>query len=227
MTPLDEVIPPEIRNDRLAATLRRIASEPEVRTILEEGSSSGDGSTDAFVRGALENPNGPPELHCIELSPARFRRLKKRHGDRPFVHCHNVSAVRSGRLMDMETIREFCSGVRPWLRRRSVQRYAQWLADDLRHAGDDERDVDGILRIKERFGRRRFGAVLLDGSEFAGPSVLDDVYGSLYLILDDIRALKNHGNHRRLRRDPRYTLVERSWWLRNGYAVFRRTAAAS
>ena len=84
---------------------------------------------------------------------------------------------------------------------------------------------DGIREISWRHGIDRFDAVLIDGSEFTGPAILEDVHGSPYLILDDIRALKNHDNYVRLRRDPAYEMVERSWLLRNGYAVFRRRAA--
>lgn len=222
MASLDRLIPPEIRDDALADVLRRIAANPEVRTILEEGSSSGSGSTDALVRGALENPGGPPDLHCLELSTPRFRELVDRHGHRGFVHCHNVSAVRSARFLGPDEIRGFCAGFRPWLRRRSPGRYMEWLRQDRDYAVASGADGDGIRALKDRLGLEAFDAALLDGSEFAGRAVLEDLEGTGLLVLDDIRSLKNHGNYRRLRRDPDYALVERSWFLRNGYAVFRR-----
>lgn len=220
---LDHPIEPEIRGDRLAAAIRRIAALPEVRTILEVGSSSGDGSTDAFVAGALENPAGPPMLHCMELSRTRFERLVARHGARDFVRCHRASSVRVERFATPEEIAAFCRGFKPWLRRRSPARYLQWLEENRRYVQDSGADLDGIREIRRTFGIDRFDAVLIDGSEFTGRAILEDVYGADWILLDDFRALKNHGNYVRLRRDPAYRMMERSWWLRNGYAVFRRT----
>lgn len=219
---LDRAIPPEIKDDRLARALRRLAAAPGVRTVLEVGSSSGDGSTDAFVAGALENPEGPPELHCLELSRTRFERLVARHGHRDFVRCHNVSSVRVERFLGPEEIRRFCRGIKPWLRRRTAGRYLEWLEQDRRYALEEGTDADGIRDIVAEHGIDAFGAVLIDGSEFTGPAILEDVYGARYLALDDIRGLKNHGNYKRLKKDDGYEMVERSWWLRNGYAIFER-----
>ncbi len=219
---LDRPIAPEIANDRLAEAIRRVAALPHVRTMLEVGSSSGEGSTDAFVAGALENPAGPPTLHCVELSRERFSLLEARHGRRAFVHCHRVSSVGLDRFATNDDIDRFCSGFRPWLRRRSRQTYRQWLAEDRDYVTASGAGTDGVRDIMECYGIDRFDAVLIDGSEFTGAALLDDLYGARWLILDDIRALKNHANYIRLRRDPGYELVERSWMLRNGYAVFRR-----
>ena len=140
----------------------------------------------------------------------------ERHGHRDFVHCHNVSAVASDRFLGPAHIRRFCAGFKPWLRRRSVGRYLQWLEEDRGYAKSSGADRNGIREVKKRLGVETFDAALLDGSEFAGPAVLDDLYGTGLLILDDIRSLKNHANYERLKADPRYTLLERSWWLRNG-----------
>jgi hypothetical protein len=47
---LDSIIPPEIINDRLYSAIPNLARSAEIDTVLEIGSSSGVGSTDAFVR---------------------------------------------------------------------------------------------------------------------------------------------------------------------------------
>lgn len=220
---LDQPIAPEIRDDALAAAIRRVAALPEVRTMLEVGSSTGEGSTDAFVAGAMENPAGPPQLHCLELSRGRFARLQQRHGNRDFVHCHRTSSIRLDRFAGVEEITDFCAGFKPWLRRRSKARYMEWLEEDRRYAKESGVDTDGIRDVAERFAIDPFDAVLIDGSEFTGGAVLDDVYGATWILLDDVRAMKNYGTYVRLRKDPAYRMTERSWWLRNGFAVFRKT----
>jgi len=68
---LDRLIAPEIRRDRFARAIETIAATEGVRHILEIGASAGEGSTEAWVRGALRNPHRPT-LHCIEVSIPRF-----------------------------------------------------------------------------------------------------------------------------------------------------------
>jgi hypothetical protein len=218
---MDQLIPPEIQGDDFATLIEEIAATPGVRVILEDGASSGEGSTDAFVSGALRNPE-TPLLHCFEASAVRFDLLRERHGHRPFVHCHNCSSVSSSRFASEPEIADFCRGFRPWLKRRSEKRYLEWRARDLAYIASSALDQDGVRRVREEFAPDGFDAVLIDGSEFTGRAVLEDVYGARFLLLDDIRGFKNYGNYRRLRRDPAYELMERSWRTRNGFAVFRR-----
>ncbi|PMB30600.1 hypothetical protein CEN43_16495 [Fischerella thermalis BR2B] len=47
---LNRLIPPEIKNDEFYAILQRITREENIKTVLEIGSSSGEGSTEAFVK---------------------------------------------------------------------------------------------------------------------------------------------------------------------------------
>src|SRR5690348_12520115 len=89
---LDDLIPAEITDDAFALLIEDVASTAGVHEILEIGSSTGEGSTAAWVRGALRNPV-LPRLHCIEVSVERHAALVKRWSDHPFVHCHNVSSV--------------------------------------------------------------------------------------------------------------------------------------
>ncbi|MBW4431333.1 MAG: hypothetical protein KME28_06295 [Pelatocladus maniniholoensis HA4357-MV3] len=42
---LNRLIPPEIKNDEFYATIQIIAREEDIKTVLEIGSSSGEGST--------------------------------------------------------------------------------------------------------------------------------------------------------------------------------------
>src|SRR3990167_6712350 len=75
---LDNIIPPEIKNDSFYYAIYRLAKTEAISTILEIGSSSGDGSTEAFVLGLTEN-SFKPTLFCMEISMPRFTALKKRY----------------------------------------------------------------------------------------------------------------------------------------------------
>ncbi len=219
---LDRIIPAEIRRDRFSRTIEAVGATPGVRHILVIGASGGDGSTEAWARGALRNPVCP-ELYCIEVSVPRFHALVERWKDRPFVHPYNVSSVPLERFATEDEVTAFYRTVRSKLRNVRLEKVLGWLRQDLAYVREHDLSVDGIARIRADAGVERFDAVLIDGSEFTGKPELDAVYGARFLLLDDIRSFKNWENYHRLRADPAYRLVKKSRWLRNGFAVFERT----
>ena len=223
---LDAVIPAEIIHDRFYRWIARIAASPGVRTILEIGSASGTGSTQAFVDGALRNPVRPT-LHCLEISRPRYAALCGRYADRDFVRCYNMSSVPAESFPTAADIDAFRRRV--WTRFRFIRRrtVVGWLEQDLEYLRRHELSAHGIRRIREAAGITHFDAVLIDGSEFTGRAELAEVYGARFLLLDDIRTYKNYGNYHSLRRDPEYRLIARARWLRNGFAVFERRPATT
>ena len=222
---LDRLIPPEIRDDRLYRWIARIAATPGVRHILEIGSSSGAGSTEAFVSGALRNAVRP-HVHCLEISRARFRALVDRYREHDFVHCYNRSSVPLELFPDAADIDAFRR--RTWSRFRFIPRATvlQWLRQDTDYMREHGLSEHGIRHIRTLHGIACFDAVLIDGSEFSGPADLEEVYGARFIVLDDIRTYKNGDNYRRLLRDPEYARVAHSRWLRNGFAIFERRTPA-
>lgn len=219
---LDRLIPPEIRDDRLYHWIARIAAMPGVQHVIEIGASSGAGSTEAFVSGALRN-TVRPRVHCLEISRTRFRALVERYRDYDFVHCYNCSSVPLELLADAADIDEFRR--RTWSRFRLIRRATvlEWLRQDIDYMQRHGLSGHGIRHVRALHGIAHFDAALIDGSEFSGPADLNEVYGARFLLLDDIRTYKNGDNYRRLLRDPAYALIDSSRWLRNGFAIFERT----
>ena len=220
---LDSLIPPEIQGDPLAREIEEIAARPDVREILEIGSSAGDGSTAAWVRGALGR-NRRPRLYCVEVSRERHAVLADRWKDLPFVHCHNVSSVPAERLATAEEVERFYHDVPSRLREFELATVLGWLRQDIDYLTDRALSVPGIAQIKERYGIDTFDAVLIDGSEFAGKAELEDVYGARFIVLDDTETFKNWENSRRLEADPAYRRICADPRLRNGFAVFERVS---
>ena len=73
---LDLLISPEIKHDLFYRTIEAIGRYAPVRHVLEIGSSSGEGSTEAWVRGMRENVLRP-RLYCLEVSRVRFEALSR------------------------------------------------------------------------------------------------------------------------------------------------------
>lgn len=218
---LDSLIPPEIAGDAFAHTIEEIASIPDVREILEIGSSSGEGSTAAWVRGALRNPHRP-RLHCIEVSRERHAALVERWRDQDFVHCHHVSSIPVERLASAAEVERFYREVPSRLHEFELTTVLGWLQNEVEYLCDHGLSSPGIDLIRERYGVETFDAVLIDGSEFAGRAELEEVYGARYLLLDDTETFKNWHGSRRLRVDPNYRVIRADPHVRNGFAVFER-----
>ena len=220
---LDRLIPPEITGDEFSQAIVEIASTPGVREILEIGSSSGAGSTEAWVLGALANSE-VPRLHCIEVSTVRSAALCERWRDYPFVNCYNVSSVPLERFSSAAEVAQFHCEVGSNLNHYTLETVLNWLRQDVDYVREHGLSRHGIREIKQLHGIETFDAVLIDGSEFTGKAELDEVYGARFLLLDDTQTFKNWENARRLEDDARYRLVYASKETRNGFAVFERAA---
>jgi hypothetical protein len=218
---LDDLIPAEITDDAFARLIEDVASTVGVREILEIGSSTGEGSTAAWVRGALRNPVRP-RLHCIEVSVERHAALVKRWSDHSFVHCHNVSSVPIERFPAASEVEGFYRDVPSRLRDFELATVLGWLQQDIDYLREHGLSSPGIAQIKEQHGIDRFDAVLIDGSEFTGQAELAEVYGARFLLLDDTETFKNWANARALAADPSYRLVQADASVRNGFALFER-----
>lgn len=221
---LDHVIPPEIKDDQLYKAIARVASRENVRQMLEIGSSSGAGSTAAFVAGALANPTRP-QLHCIEVSAPRYQALVKRHAAHDFVRCYQASSVDLEGFAKPDEVEQFYQTVNSKLRAFPLSQVLGWLEQDVQYVLRQQVTLNGIRMVKRERGIDYFDVVLIDGSEFTAAAELREVYGARFMLLDDIATFKNHGNFQTLVRDPGYRLVEKGDEPRNGYALFERAAA--
>ena len=220
-TTLDELIPPEIAGDDFAAIIEEIGATVGVREILEIGSSTGEGSTAAWVRGALRNPERP-RLHCLEVSAERHAALVERWREYEFVQCYHLSSVPLERFPSPADVERFYRDTPGALNQYDLETVLGWLQQDIDYLREHGLSSGGIAHVKGQHGIEVFDAVLIDGSEFSGRPELDEVYGARFLLLDDIETFKNFDNSRRLEADPAYRLVRADPTTRNGFAVYER-----
>lgn len=220
---LDELIPPQIIDDAFAEMIEEIGASAGVREILEIGSSTGEGSTAAWVRGALRNPERP-RLHCIEVSDERHAALVERWRKYKFVHCYHLSSVPLELFPSPADVERFYRDVPSRLNESDLETVLGWLQQDVEYVREHDLSSAGIAKVKAQHGIEAFDAVLIDGSEFTGRPELDEAYGARFLLLDDTETFKNWDNARRLEADPAYRLVRADPGTRYGFAVFERVS---
>lgn len=218
---LNRLIPPEIKNDDFYRVIQNLAKEEDIQTVLEIGSSSGQGSTEAFVTGLRENPN-QPTLFCLEISKPRFAELQNTYKDDPFVKCYNLSSVSLEQFADEEEVIKFYKSNQTNLNYYPLEQVINWLHQDIEYIKQSGLSGRGIAQIKEQNNIDFFDVVLIDGSEFTGSSELDEVCGAKYIILDDINTFKNYHNLQRMYQDSDYTVITENNSVRNGFAIFKK-----
>ena len=223
---LYSIIDPEIKNDEFYQAIEEIARFSKIKTVLEIGSSSGRGSTEALTKGLRENPN-QPTLFCIEVSQTRFNALKQHYSNDSFVKCYNVSSIAVDQFPDEKVVREFYHSHQTSLNKYPLEIVLGWLSQDINHVKRFQVPDNGIEIIKKENLIEEFDLVLIDGSEFTGNIELTQVYGAKIILLDDICTYKNWVSHHRLLCDSNYKLIKQSSTLRNGYSIFRRVDSLS
>ena len=212
-------------------TLVDLASRPEVRRVLEIGSTDGRGSTMALREGLEKNPNFPDvELFCIEAVKEMFTVLEKNAA--PYQMCFRVcSSPPEEHYTDVEIERFFRDDWpkapfetpaqrqdTAWHKRERDRYNAYFIRERL--------DLDGVNTIKKKFGVKHFDLALLDGGTYSGWSDWKRIYGAKYLVFDDIHTLKCIWVFRQMQADPAYELIMHKPCTEAhfGYAAFRRIA---
>lgn len=220
-TGLDVLIAPEVHHDEFSEVIRNLARSADIDTVLEIGSSSGEGSTLAWVEGLRQNPR-KPKLYCMEVSRVRCEALEKRWGPEGFVECFLGSSVDLDQFPPDSEVERFHREVKGPLQSYPLEQVLGWLHADIDYIKKEGVQTGRIREIKRARGIKNFGAVLIDGSEFTGNAELDEVYGAEFILLDDTQTYKCHAAHHRLLHDPGYELIKENAKLRHGYSVFRR-----
>jgi glycosyltransferase involved in cell wall biosynthesis/predicted O-methyltransferase YrrM len=218
---LNTIIPPEIKNDKFYNFIQKLAREENIKTVLEIGSSSGGGSTEAFVTGLRDNPN-KPQLYCMEVSQTRFSELSRLYQNDSFVKCYNISSVSADEFPTRQQVIDFYHSTPNKLQYYPIERVLGWLEQDIDYVNNSGVAGNGIVQIKQENKIEYFDLVLIDGSEFTGTAELAQVYGAKYILLDDITTFKNYDNHQQLLNDPNYQLIAENTSVRNGYSVFKK-----
>jgi hypothetical protein len=220
---LNRLIAPEILDDAFYLALTRMAQNTSLKTYLEIGSSSGEGSTKAFVSTLRSRPDREQvKLFCMELSVERYLALKRNYSTDSFVYCYNLSSVLLAEFPTEEAIEFFYKNTTTNLNLHPLELVLGWLREDIKYLSERPQSVGGIDQIKAEHNLRDFDFVLIDGSEFTGERELLHVLGAKVIALDDVNAHKCLNCYNILNNHVSYSLVSQELQLRNGFAIFER-----
>lgn len=210
-------------------TLVDLSSRPDVRTVIEIGSTDGRGSTMALREGLEKNPNFPDvKLFCVEAVKQMYMVLARTRT--PYMKCYRVCSSPPVEHYSDKEIEKFfredfplnpfeCQAQRQeagWHKRERDRYNAYFLKEGL--------PLDGVNLIKNNNKLTTFDLAFVDGGTYSGRSDLRRVYGAKYLVLDDIHTLKCMWVFRELEQDKNYEKIMHFPCTEShfGYAAFQR-----
>jgi hypothetical protein len=215
---------PEVTKDQsFYQLIKGLAQRDEVKTMLEIGSSTGLGSTQAFIEGiTLRDDKTDVRLHCLEMFQPAFLELKSNTGAHSFIEYHNVNSIALSELPTWKEVQHFYHSQKTYLNSYTLETVKQWYDNGIRYAEQTGLTFNGIKKIKNEYEINAFDLVLIDGSEFTGEQDLYSVMGSKNIILDDCMTYKCYQAFQVLSHHVSYQLVTASLDERHGHAVFQR-----
>lgn len=201
---------PEITlNDEFGRAIAQTIVACRVESVIEIGSWDGLGSTTVLMH-ALE-PMPGKRLVCVEPNPVRHAALQGVVADRPWV----TTVCRRSVSRETMTPQEFAE---VW---RSPYNRLRYPEDEVRRWWGEQRGGPGYL---ETLTDERFDAALIDGCEFCGWDDCRLLKNRVrVLMLDDVfHAYKCSQAHEDLRRDPKWSCIWSSAFVRNGASIWIR-----
>lgn len=222
MSKLETQILPEIVNDELFDTLESLASQADIKTVLEIGTGSGEGSTLAIFKGLSRNKNKNISFHTIEISKQRAESVIERYKGSWFMHVHVGCSVSLDDYATDSQIEKFYNSKKTALNKYPLELVLGWKKEELDYITENNVECGIINKIEAESKVKNFDMVLIDGSEFTGHAELKMLIGAKYIVLDDINAFKNNDNYNLLAASKQYSLIKENWTLRNGFAVFKK-----
>jgi hypothetical protein len=220
---LKDIIPAEIKNDIFYENIYSIVQKNEIKNILEIGSSSGGGSTDALVKGIKARHDvNEVKLFCLEVSKERYSKLQETYKDEPFFISYRHSSIHLNEFPSKQEVSFFYENFESPLNNFQLETIIQWYEQDLNYLKQEKLLESGIEIIKNTHQLQLFDFVLIDGSEFTGERDLAHTIGSKFIALDDIMTFKCHHAFNTLLNDNNYKLLIKNLELRNGFAIFER-----
>jgi hypothetical protein len=192
----------------------------EIKTVLEVGASSGDGSTEALVLALSQLEN--KELYTLEVDQARFAALQERYQQLDWVIPVNKSSVHINEYPTKGQVSDFYNTTLTQLNQYPLDFVLSWYdqeVEKIQYLGDKLGAIDQIIRDNNI---DHFDMVVLDGSPFTGYQEYQKIVGAKIIVLDDIIDIKHHYTQLALRDNKEYECIFCNAALRNGYAIWAK-----
>ncbi|MGL5924564.1 glycosyltransferase family protein [Chroococcidiopsis sp.] len=211
------------QKDKFFSVVNKLIRDEDIETLLVIGASAGTKTTEMFFTGIQDNPN-KIKVFCIDLATTKLQNLQKRCLRDSSIEFHSVLTCQ-GNASGLREVSK--STVFP---KELNKNSCQLLLARLRHNTEDTNNIkfarNTVKKIKQRNQIDCFDMILIARPKFDISAEFDEIYGAKFVLLEGINSLQNHNLLHRLLAQPGYTIVAQNLFLRNGYAILKRTDRA-
>ena len=220
MGTINFIMPPEHgQTCKLYQMIQKISALDDVETIIEIGSSSGEGTTVAIAENIY---NKDKRLFCVEAVKVRFEKLQEKYKDISNIYCYNGSSCKLNEFPTVEELTNEYNSRITYMNNYPLSQVLGWLQDDKDYIIEHKIEQGIIDRIKQEHFIDFFDLVIIDGSAFTGTADMKYVQGAKYYIFDDFFTQKNYNNHLKLMNDKNYECIMEDIKYMNGVSAFKK-----
>lgn len=198
---------PEItKNSQFGNIIMNVITTFRIKSVIEIGSGSGNGSTQCFIEALLRNGDRI-KLYCFEPQAGWYVDLVNNTKQYDWIKCFNNSAI----SFDDFLIKDFN---KDFLENKFARGEAEsWYLQDLPFFQKEKVSILPSIEAE---------CALIDGSAFSGYSEYKKLHPSVkWIMLDDIFYFKCNEVYDELKNNQYVTLIAEGN-ERNGWAIFKR-----
>jgi hypothetical protein len=173
--------------------------------------------------GIQENLN-KIKIFCVDLPTTKFQKLQRRYLPDSSIEFYNV-------LIDRENTFDTEKPSRFAIFQKKLNKNDRQLLLNALHQNNESSNAiklakNTIKTIKQEKRINYFDMVLVGNPKFDFSAEVDEIYGAKFVVIDSINSLSNHNLLHRLLAQSGYTIVAQNLFLRNGYAILKKTDRA-
>jgi hypothetical protein len=211
------------QNDEFVSVIKKLIQEENIKTFLAIGAFTKLKITEILFAGIQENLN-KIKIFCVDLPTTKFQKLQRRYLPDSSIEFYNV-------LIDRENTFDTEKPSRFAIFQKKLNKNDRQLLLNALHQNNESSNAiklakNTIKTIKQEKRINYFDMVLVGNPKFDFSAEVDEIYGAKFVVIDSINSLSNHNLLHRLLAQSGYTIVAQNLFLRNGYAILKKTDRA-
>ncbi|MBE9016631.1 glycosyltransferase [Chroococcidiopsidales cyanobacterium LEGE 13417] len=211
------------QNDEFFSAIRKVMQEENIKTFLTIGALTRLKTSEIFFTGIQKSQN-KIKIFCVDLSTTKVQKLQKHYLHDSSVEFHDF-LIHQKSVSNTREISEFAIFCKD-----SNKNDRRFLFNNLHQNSKKLNSVklaeNTIKKIRQENQFDYFDMILIGDPKFDISAEFDEIHRAKFVVIDSINSLSNHNLLHRLLAQSGYTIVAQNLFLRNGYAILKKTDRA-
>ncbi|MBD2309833.1 glycosyltransferase [Chroococcidiopsis sp. FACHB-1243] len=211
------------QNDEFFSAIKKLTQEENIKTFLTIGALTRLKTSEIFFTGIQKSQN-KIKIFCVDLPTTKVQKIQQRYLHDSLVEFHNFliyqKSVPNTREISKSAI--FCK----YLNKNDCRFLFNSLYQNSKDLNSIKLAENTIKKIRQENQLDYFDMILIGDPKFDISAEFDEIHRAKFVVIDSINSLSNHNLLHRLLAQSGYAIVAQNLFLRNGYAILKRTDRA-